>query len=182
MNIYKDAFVPSPSCSWFKRYEWLGKLMGACFRSKENLVLNLSPFVWKKLCGEPVNWNDFSTVDESDVKVLNSIESMSENEFQSFFGGEIYWTAILSDGSEVELSMDGSHNLVTYEDRFHYCKQVKKIRMAESDKQIDAIRRGLLSVVPQSALDLLNWEEVERRVCGAAEITMESLKSSSNYF
>jgi len=32
--------MPNPACMEFNKYEWIGKLMGACLRSEENLVIN----------------------------------------------------------------------------------------------------------------------------------------------
>ena len=37
-NINRDVYVPNNACQDWDKYEWIGKLMGACFRSKENLV------------------------------------------------------------------------------------------------------------------------------------------------
>ena len=45
--------------------------------------------------------------------------------------------------------------------------------------QIAVIQAGLLSVVPQAVLDLLTWQELERRICGDPEITIASLKRTS---
>lgn len=42
--------------------------------------------------------------------------------------------------------------------------------------QIAAMQAGLLKVVPQAVLDLLTWQEVEKKVCGDPEITVEALK------
>jgi len=52
----RGCFLPSPSCMDFKVYEWLGKVMGAVFRSNESLPLMFPPFIWKKLLGEPISW------------------------------------------------------------------------------------------------------------------------------
>ena len=49
---------------------------------------------------------------------------------------------------------------------------------SDSNFQIDAIKRGLLSVVPKAVLDLLTWQELEKRVCGNPDITVEALKRS----
>lgn len=49
-------------------------------------------------------------------------------------------------------------------------------------KQILAIHRGLLQVVPQSVLELLTWQELEKRICGEPEISMESLRNYGNNF
>lgn len=45
--------------------------------------------------------------------------------------------------------------------------------------QIEAIRRGLTQVVPQAAFELFTWQEVEKRICGDAEITMTALRQNS---
>ena len=67
-NVNRDVYIPSPSCRDFPKLEWLGKLMGACLRGQENLVLALPPFVWKKLGGERVTWcRDYVTVDAAEV-------------------------------------------------------------------------------------------------------------------
>lgn len=71
MNTFKDTFIPNPSCVLFNEYEFIGKLMGACYRSKETLALYLSPLFWKKLSGEKIIWkNDFITVDAAQVRSL----------------------------------------------------------------------------------------------------------------
>lgn len=45
--------------------------------------------------------------------------------------------------------------------------------------QIAAMQAGLLKVVPQAVLDLLTWHEVEKKVCGDPEISVEALKRLS---
>ena len=68
MNVNRDVYVASPSCEEASKYRWLGQLMGACLRGKENLVLTLPAFIWKKLAGERVTWaRDYVTVDEAEV-------------------------------------------------------------------------------------------------------------------
>ena len=56
---------------------------------------------------------------------------------------------VLSDGSVRELKDGGSDVKVTYDNRLEYLEAMKKILLKEFDKQIAALQRGLLSVVPQ---------------------------------
>jgi E3 ubiquitin-protein ligase HECTD3 len=187
---YRDLYIPNPSCTQYHKYEWIGKLMGACFRSKENLVLCLSPFFWKTLCGQPVSWSrDFMTVDEAQVKLIESMRVMSEEAFRAYFSDELMWTTALSDGtvahlkpaslsssSNDDISSSSSLSRVRYENRHEYASLVEQTRMNESRTQIDAILRGLLQVIPQATLQLYTWQEVEKRICGDPEITLESLR------
>ena len=45
--------------------------------------------------------------------------------------------------------------------------------------QVAALRRGLLSVVPRAVLDLLTWQELEKKICGDPEISVEALRRTS---
>lgn len=38
LNVNRDTYIPNPACKEFLKYEWIGQLMGACMRGKENLV------------------------------------------------------------------------------------------------------------------------------------------------
>lgn len=41
------------------------------------------------------------------------------------------------------------------------------------------MQAGLLKVVPQAVLDLLTWQEAEKKVCGDPEISVDALKRLS---
>lgn len=43
---------------------------------------------------------------------------------------------------------------------------------------MNAIRAGLEKVVPKAVLTLMTWQELESRICGEPEITVEALKKS----
>lgn len=47
--------------------------------------------------------------------------------------------------------------------------------------QTEALRQGLLQVVPQAFVDLLTWQELERVICGDPEVSVEALKRTSKY-
>ena len=73
-NINRDVYVPNCDCKEVLKYEWIGQLMGACLRGRENLVMTLPVFFWKKLVGERVTWeNDYTTVDSTAVSRVSFI-------------------------------------------------------------------------------------------------------------
>lgn len=41
------------------------------------------------------------------------------------------------------------------------------------------MQAGLLKVVPQAVLDLLTWQELEKKVCGDPEVTVDALRKLS---
>ena len=181
-NAYRDVYAPNPSCKLFPKYEWIGQLMGAMYRSQETLILSLPQFVWKQLVGEPVTWTrDYISVDSAEAKFIDSIETMNKEKFNEYFSGSLFYTTVLSNKELVPLLPDGEAKPVTYENRMEYCQLVKRKRMEESKEQIAAIRTGLIKVIPEAVLDLLTWEELELKVCGNPEITLEALKKSTRY-
>ena len=181
-NVYRDAFIPNPSCTAKDKYYFVGQLMGAMFRSQESLVLSLSQFVWKSLVGEPVSWvRDFVSIDSAEVKFINSIETMSKEKFENAFEGALKFTTVLSNGETVPLMPGGGDKLVTYDNRLRYCELVKERRMNENKVQIDAIRDGMTSVIPAELLSLITWQELELKVCGNPEVSVEALKKSTRY-
>jgi hypothetical protein len=54
-------------------------------------------------------------------------------------------------------------------------------RKHEFDAPCRAIRDGLVSVVPSSALSLLSWHELEERVCGRPTLDVELLRRTATY-
>ncbi|XP_053503338.1 E3 ubiquitin-protein ligase HECTD3 isoform X2 [Ictalurus furcatus] len=178
----RDFYVPNPSCRDFQKFEWIGQLMGAALRGKDFLVLALPGLVWKQLIGESISWSeDFPAVDSVLVKLLDAMEHMDKATFEFKFGQELVYSTPLSDGRLVELIPGGSSVVVHYEERMEFIRLVQKARLEESREQIAALQAGLMKVVPQAVLDLLTWQEVEKKVCGDPEITVEALKRLTRY-
>jgi len=181
-NVNRDVYVPNPSCDLFTKFEFIGKLMGACFRGREHLVLALPQFIWKRLVGEEVTWErDYLSIDADQVRFTDSLENVTRDKFEDLVGKDMAFAAVLSDGSVKELKDGGGEIKVTFDNRLDFLAAVKKVRLKEFDKQIAALQRGLLSVVPQAVLDLMTWQEMEQRICGDPEISLEGLKKATHY-
>jgi E3 ubiquitin-protein ligase HECTD3 len=180
-NVYRDGYIPNPSCQLFDQYEWLGMLMGGHLRGRESLLLSFPKFIWKKLLGEKVSWlEDFVTVDAALVKLVESIKQMDKKKFEEKFADVLTYTAVLSNGTIVPLHPNGEDKIVKYEDRVEYTKLLQNARMCESNEQISAIRRGLTKVVPVSLLELLTWQELELKVCGNPKVNVEDLRKTTH--
>lgn len=117
----------------------------------------------------------------SKVKLLEVMEVMDKDTFEFKFGNELTYTTVLSDQRMVELIPNGSNTAVRYEDRKEFIRLVQKARLEESKEQIMAMQAGLLKVVPQAVLDLLTWQELEKKVCGDPEVTVDALKRLTRF-
>jgi len=72
------------------------------------------------------------------VKLLESMKTIDEDEFKAYFGDELMWTAALSDGNVVHLK-PGHDDSVHFNDRLSYISLVKQARMNESRHQVGHI-------------------------------------------
>eukprot|EP01114_Cavostelium_apophysatum_P014886 TRINITY_DN3963_c0_g1_i3.p1 TRINITY_DN3963_c0_g1~~TRINITY_DN3963_c0_g1_i3.p1 ORF type:complete len:4002 (+),score=1092.69 TRINITY_DN3963_c0_g1_i3:116-12121(+) len=159
-------------------YEFFGKLMGMAIRSKNPLALDLPSFFWKPLCGLPLDKNDLKEIDYSESESLERIEAMTKQEFEASIFET--FTAILSDRkTSVDLKPTGSEISVTFENREEFLKLKWSKRLDESTLQMDAILRGLNSVIP--LLNFFTWRDMRSLVCGDPEINLELLKKHTQY-
>ena len=182
-NVHRDCYVPNTDCRLFAKYEWIGQLMGACLRGKENLVISLPPFIWKMLNHEQLSFEkDYYTVDAAEVTFHESLQKIDGQKFKdNNFAGVLKYTTVMSNGKIISVKINGDNEYVKYEDRMEFLKLVEEKRMNEFNEQIFAIRNGLEKVIPKAVLGLMAWQEVERRICGDPEITLEVLKKSTHY-
>lgn len=177
-----DCFIPNPSCDSLHMFHWLGVLMGGTFRSDESLTVAFPPFVWKLIVGEHVTWaKDYVAIDEAAVQITDELEVQDEASYLSTWGSECTFSTVLSDGRRVELLPGGEERVVKPEERQQYAALVRRARMTEFTKQVQAIREGLMSIIPESVLSLLTWSNLEKGVCGDREISVEQLKTACKY-
>lgn len=181
-NVHRDCYVPNTDCKLSAKYEWIGSLMGACLRGKENLVISLPPFIWKMLNRENLSFEeDYYSVDAAEITFHESLQKMDEKKFKENIAEMLRYTTVMSNGNIIPVKPNGENEFVKYEDRLRYLKLVEENRMNEFNEQVFAIRTGLEKVVPKAVLSLMTWQEVEKRICGDPEITLEALKKSTHY-
>eukprot|EP00794_Sanderia_malayensis_P004582 gene4582-5184_t len=180
---HRDAYIPNPSCNEIHLYTWIGKLMGTAFRTDETIPLAFPPFIWKLLVGEHVTWsNDYTSVDETTVRVTDEMELLDAATYTSRHQSEQFFVTHLSDGTEKSLIKDGANILVKVNERKKFAALLRKARMMECVKQVEALRFGLTAVVPKSIISCLTWRELERNICGSPEISINDLKANCRYY
>lgn len=70
---------------------------------------------------------------------------------------------------------------VTLANRLAYADAAERFRLHEFDYQLAALRRGFINIVPLPALRLLTPAELERLVCGVAEVDLAVLRAHTEY-
>jgi len=190
VGITLDKFIPNRSCDsdlYIAMYEFVGRLMGVAVRTNNPLSLDLPSLLWKPLVGMDLELGDLTAVDEVCMNGLaqlmdeNQLEQkgVTKENFEEIYN--LTFTYSSSDETIVELKEAGRNVPVKWEDRAEYCKLVKEFRLYECETQVQAIRRGLTSIIPARFLSLLTWKELELEVCGSPEVDIDLLKQNTTY-
>lgn len=150
----REKFLPNPSLTspfQMSFFNFLGKLIGISLRTHATLPLNLPSIVWKRLVRQRATINDLRAIDATCVKFLDQLRDIeSEGVTADIFEDvmEQYFVTQSSDGREVPVKPGGSSIRVTFENRFEYCQLVEEYRLHEFDSQVDAIAKGVGTIVP----------------------------------
>jgi hypothetical protein len=180
-GMNRDRFVLNPlsrSSQDIEMFAFFGKLLGMSIRNKLSLRLSLAPLVWKALTNEDPTKADLADVDGFTFTVLDGLLSLSRAEFEST---ALFWTIKSCAGHLVPLRPGGERERVTWERRNEYVDAAIALRLNETNVQMNAVRRGLATIVPQHLLTVFTWRELEEMVCGAPTMDIELLRNMTSY-
>lgn len=156
----RDKFVVNPSANssyHLQLFEFLGILMGCSVRTGAHLTLDLPTIFWKQLVSQKIEFEDLEEVDESLKDLVNIIENYGKNQFEEAIMEN--FSTILSNKKEVELKKGGSRIAVKFDNRMEYIYRVLQTRLKENELQIQAIKKGMIQIVP---LPFLNCKNVSK--------------------
>jgi hypothetical protein len=71
--------------------------------------------------------------------MMESMKSMTREDFDTYFGSALTWSVTLSNGHVVNLTPsngDQSSSRVSYDDRMEYARMVEEARMNECKQQV----------------------------------------------
>lgn len=189
-NVFSnmDKYVPNlkhTSDLTSRMFEFIGKLIGMSLRAELCLPFELPSVIWKGLIYEETSKSDLMNIDALLVNYLDSIRNCDENgvtdqnEFLSRYNDQLSYVYVGSDGVERELVRGGGNIIVTYSNRKDYYEKVQDARLNEFNDQIEAMRRGLLEVVPTNILPLYTWQQFEVLVCGNPSFDLDVWKANT---
>jgi len=183
----RDRYMlrPSANQTWvLSMLEFLGRLMGVALRRQRPLNLSLSSIFWRRLVGQDVTLHDLKSCDFALWRQLNDLgttgDDMTEEDFTAAIGERMF-TAQDSEGRVVPLIPGGADTPLTLADRDRYVEAALRMRGAESDAQVAAVRRGLTAIVPGHLLRMYAAEELEYMVCGLPTVDVDLLKRTTEY-
>jgi len=183
----QEKWLPNPaskSSLHLSMFAFVGKLMGIAIRGGHVLNLDLPSMVWKPLVGQPIVRADLEEVDSLCYDILTKVEKIEDSNvtpetFRDYITNNFVTNS--SDGRDIELKENGREVPVEWDTRHEFVRLVEEYRLSEFKQQVEAIKRGMATMVPVRLLPLFTWQELEMMVCGKREIDLDYLKSNTRY-
>ncbi|RYH27830.1 hypothetical protein EON65_13005 [archaeon] len=169
---------------------FMGQLIGIAIRSRITLDLAFPSFVWKVLVGESLVEKDLASFDKPAFEMIQQLSVLykqyqekgqvaSEEALEAI--RDLTWSATLSHGEIVELVPNGLQRSVLLPSLGDFLTKYVTRRFDENKQALRMLRKGLVSIIPESALSLLNAEDLQHLVCGSKTIDIDRLQSNTEY-
>ncbi len=93
------------------------------------------------------------------------------------FNEEVQHTfvTLLSNAENKELCPGGEGKQVTRENVEEYIKLIVKARLYESEKQMEAVREGVVYIIPEVILKQVTWQVIDYRATGSKDLDLKKL-------
>ncbi|XP_072269341.1 E3 ubiquitin-protein ligase UBR5 [Pyxicephalus adspersus] len=165
----------------------IGRILGLCLLQNELCPITLSRQVIKVLLGRKVNWHDFAFFDHVMYESLRQLilASQSPDADAVFASMDLAFAIDLckeESGGQVELIPNGVNIPVTPQNVYEYVRKYAEHRMlVVAEQPLHAMRKGLLDVIPKSALEDLTAEDFRLLVNGCGEVNVQMLISFTSF-
>uniref|UniRef100_UPI00358E0F24 E3 ubiquitin-protein ligase UBR5-like isoform X5 n=1 Tax=Myxine glutinosa TaxID=7769 RepID=UPI00358E0F24 len=168
-------------------YRNVGRILGLCLLQNELCPITLNRHVIKVILGRKVNWHDFAFFDSVTYESLRQLilaaqGSDADNVFKAM---DLMFSMDLNKeegGGLVELVPGGSIIAVTPSNVYEYVRKYAEYRMLiVAEQPMLAMRRGVLEVLPRSALEDLTAEDFRLLLNGCGEVNVQMLISYTSF-
>jgi hypothetical protein len=188
---------------------WVGRLMGVSIRTKACLDFDLAPIVWKLMAHEAVTVDDVVSVDYKLGQHLRTVAAWAPAApaggagaaaaaaaaggddpaaaFAANFAGlrfvmpDVAAMPGASPDAGTPLVPGGATLPVTLANRAAYVSAVVEAVAARYRAGTDLILHGVSCIIPERALRLCTWKELQRLTCGESDIDLVVLRRNTAY-
>jgi len=180
----KSSYEPRPFHWLFdmdRRFEAVGELMGHCIRYKKLLPIQFNSCFIKMVLRHPVGLSDLKDLDEM---LHKNLQWVLDGEAEVLEAQEMTFSWAADDQkSEVALCPGGLTKKVTDENREEFVQLVLKHHTTgKMGTQAEAVRRGILNVIPmEGLLNMLSEPEFSTILAGVHELDVMDWKQHTQY-
>lgn len=182
-NFYSPC-QGDPTTERLNAFRNVGRVIGICLSQSEICPIQLNRHVIKYILRRPIAWHDLAFFDpvlyESLRQLIVDAEQNHHDSSQSTLSSlDLRFCVDLcieEGGGQVELAPGGRNIEVTSTNVYEYVRRYALKRMLKSqEKALQAIRMGVMDVLPTNTLDNLTAEDFRLLLNGVGEINVQTL-------
>jgi hypothetical protein len=166
-----------------KLFNFLGVLLGFAVRSEQTFNFDLHPSVWKKIVGQPLDYEtDLNTLDSISYNQIKGIrekalnKDLSEDEFKAAINYQNFSIFMGTGVPDKELIEGGNEKLVTKENFREYISLAIRAHLHKDALQMKHFLDGFHRILPVEVISTINWRYAEVRAMGERTIDVQVLK------
>lgn len=182
VGVNRDCFLLNPESDAVSRLqlEFLGRLLGVAIRTGEPVDLRLAAPMWKLLVGQEMTVSDIVDIDQDYIPGLEWWRGpTAPDDDEAFEAFDFPCTTTSASGRTVTVLKHEQR--ITKANVQEYLRRALHIRLHEFDSAVAAVRSGMATVVPVPLLSLFTGPELQKIVCGDADVNIDLLKTVTVY-
>jgi hypothetical protein len=169
----------------------IGRVIGICLSQSEICPIQLNRHVIKYFLRKPISWHDLAFFDPQLYESLRQLVLDAEMNSSDLTASALHaldlrfcvdLCAEEGGAQQVELAPGGKDIEVTTSNIYEYVRRYALKRMLKSqEKALQAMRQGVMDVLPPTALDNLTAEDFRLLLNGVGEINIRTLISYTTF-
>ncbi|EGT47162.1 hypothetical protein CAEBREN_06231 [Caenorhabditis brenneri] len=183
---YGECYVPNIGNGAPMRiaaFRTVGRIMGICLSQGDIFPLRFARHVFSYILKQPICWLDLGFYDPTLFNNLRSMltsdfleQPVVENDFtyvERNSKGEMTVVCLKPNGSQIPVNKDNAIEFVY--------KYAEKVLVGKRITAFEAIREGILDVIPETMLDGLTPEDLRLIMCGVETVSISVLQANTSF-
>lgn len=179
INPASEVSCPEDHLIYFR---FLGRVLGKALFEGYTVVGHMVQYLYKYILGWPLTFEDMESVDSEIYENLKKLLNMNPEDVELLYLDFTATQNLLGETVTIDLVPNGSNKTVTAENLSEYLESYMKYFLLERIKpQVTELLLGFYDVIPESALTVFDYQELELMLCGLPNIDVDDWMEHTIY-
>lgn len=179
INPASEVSCPEDHLIYFR---FLGRVLGKALFEGYTVGGHMVQYLYKYILGWPLTFEDMESVDSEIYENLKKLLNMNPEDVELLYLDFTATQNLLGETVTIDLVPNGSNKTVTAENLSEYLESYMKYFLLERIKpQVTELLLGFYDVIPESALTVFDYQELELMLCGLPNIDVDDWMEHTIY-
>lgn len=179
INPASEVSCPEDHLIYFR---FLGRVLGKALFEGYTVGGHMVQYLYKYILGWPLTFEDLESVDSEIYENLKKLLDMNPQDIECLCLDFTATQNLLGETVTIDLVPNGSDKTVTAENISEYLVSYMKYFLLERIKpQVTELLLGFYDVIPESALTVFDYQELELMLCGLPNIDVNDWMEHTIY-